>query len=142
MMNTFPTTGITGVPSALLWLHLHWLAGGAAIIGAILFTVWALRNLQGNVLRTLALWLMIGGSVVILLTAPLAGGAILLLLGRGNGMHHGGMMNSSSMGAMMRMMEMMDAHDSTSPSPDHTGIRDAMMDMLQEAGDRPGMMDQ
>ncbi|TSC78787.1 MAG: hypothetical protein G01um101425_946 [Candidatus Peregrinibacteria bacterium Gr01-1014_25] len=57
---------------ALLFVHLHWFFGVAALLGVILFLVWAIRTLNGPGMKRWALWFMIIGVIGSLVTAPLA----------------------------------------------------------------------
>jgi len=58
--------------AGMVWLHIHWFFGSFAIVGFILLTVWALRNLRKETLKTLTLWLLVVGIVGTIVTAPLA----------------------------------------------------------------------
>lgn len=58
--------------AGIVWLHIHWFFGSFAIVGFILLTVWALRSLRKETLKTLTLWLLVIGIVGTLVSAPLA----------------------------------------------------------------------
>lgn len=116
MMNAMNTTGMAGIGSGLFWLHLHWIFVGFAIVGFVLLTVWALRTLKGNHLRSLMLWLLTVGIIGTLVTAPLAAGGFRWMAGArhgGTGLDGTGGMKGMMMDSqmMMRMMDMMMNHD-------------------------------
>ena len=51
-----------------LGLHIHYIFGGVLIFGAVLFAIWASKNLDKKALKNWALWLILAGLVGTLLT--------------------------------------------------------------------------
>jgi hypothetical protein len=153
MMNMMSTTGLWGIGAGVFWLHLHWFFGAFAIVGYILLTVWALKNLTGEKLKSVTVWLLAIGIIGTLLTAPLAAGGFQWMMGARHGGYglNNGMTNNSMMmdgPMMMRMMDMMMGHDEGTEGEEH-GEHEDMEEMMRkmmgpygesEAGNRPGMM--
>ena len=112
---------------------LHWAFGTLWIVGTILFVAWAVKNLSGATLRNWAIGLFIAGIIGVIVTAPADIAVWRTVLGGRGGM----MMDADMMG---RMMQMMMEHDETNPDAEHDEIEGMMRNMLQDAGNRPGMM--
>lgn len=125
MMNTI---GMSGIGAFAFWLHVHWFFGLVVLVGGILFLVWALRNLQGSKLKTLALWLVGIGVIGALVTAPFGalGFKWFMREFRGEVMVQGQMMEKM----MQRMME----HDRGRKDKEHEEIR-GMMEETREGAD-------
>jgi hypothetical protein len=111
MMNSMNTSGFSSI--SLVLLHLHWFFGAFAIIGLILLTVFAIRSLRKEQLKTLTIWLLVVGIAGSLLTAPFSP---LGLWHRGGGKTHHMMMNK---GNMQQMMQMMMGHNEGTTGKDH-----------------------
>lgn len=128
MMNT---TGLGyGIFSG--WA-LHWAFGTFWIIGSILFVAWAIKNLNGTMLRNWAIGLFIIGIIGTIITAPADIAVWRTVFGNRNGM----MSDSDMMG---RMMQTMMNHDEANPSEEHDEIEGMMRGILDGTGNRNGMM--
>ncbi|MCA9371130.1 MAG: hypothetical protein KC680_04185 [Candidatus Peregrinibacteria bacterium] len=57
---------------SILVFHAHMFFASFAIVGFILLTFWALKNLQKDKLKSAAVWLLVVGILGTLVTAPLA----------------------------------------------------------------------
>ncbi|MEK7563062.1 MAG: hypothetical protein AAB544_01585 [Patescibacteria group bacterium] len=110
---------------------LHWAFGTFWIIGAILFVVWAMKNLSGAALRNWAIGLFVVGIIGAVITAPADVAVWRTVLG-GRSMMDGDMMG--------RMMQMMMEHDETNPDAEHDEIEGMMRDVLRGNENSPGMM--
>jgi hypothetical protein len=129
MMNTFPSTGMTGLGSGMFALHLHWFFGAFAIVGFILLTVWALKNLSGEKLKSFTMWILVIGIIGTLLTAPFAAKGIQWMVGAWHGNY--GMKHSMMNGSMMQMMDMMMGHDEGATGKSHEDHKE-MQEMMEQ----------
>ena len=125
MMNMmYSTTGMTGIGSGSFWLHLHGLFGALTIVGFVLLTAWALKNLSGAALKSVTLWLLGIGIIGVLLTAPFAANSFQWRHS-GYANKDGGMMMNGPMGStgspqvMMQMMNTMMSHDEGVEGAEH-----------------------
>ena len=106
MTDTMATTGMKGIKAGIFLLHIHWFFGAFAIIGFILLTFWALRNLSKERLKTFAIWLLAIGIIGSLLTAPAAGLKWKKMAHKRSGAYQGNhMMKQEMMNKMMQHME-------------------------------------
>jgi len=151
-MNDITTNGFAEPGAAMFWLHLHWFFGAFAIVGFILLTVWAVKKLSDEKLKSFTIWLLVIGIVGTLLTAPLAFSGFQQMAYSWNGSYGNHMMINGV--KMQNMMEMMMEHDEGNGDEEHRemeGMMQEMMsprhdtggnrgDMMNEAGNRPGMM--
>ena len=143
----YSSTGMTGFGSGWFWLHLHWFFGAFAIVGFILLTVWAIKNLSGDKLKSVTMWLLGIGIVGTLATAPFAANGFQWMMGARHGGYglKGGMMNNSM---MMQMMDMMMGHDEGidgEEHDEHEEMEEMMRQMMQgtwhdQQGKTRGMM--
>lgn len=152
MMNGMTTIGFAGPGTAMFWLHLHWFFGAFAIVGFILLTVWAAKKLSAENLKSFTIWLLVIGIVGTLLTAPLAFSGFQRMANSWNGGYGNHMMGNGMM--MQNMMEMMMKHDTGNGDEEHEEMEEMMQEMMSpwhdtsgnvrgmmdEAGNRPGMM--
>lgn len=65
--------------AALFWLHVHWFFTAFSLVGFILLTVWAWRNLPKDKLKSFSIWLLVVGIVGTLATASLASAGFRLI---------------------------------------------------------------
>lgn len=108
-----------------LW-GLHILSVIAFSVGLLFFIVFALKHFHATELKTWAIWLMVIGTIVCLITIVLSPP-----IGRQcGGFGFGGPMSGKAgmMRNMERMMQMMTEHDKKSPNADH----EEMEMMLEE----------
>ncbi len=85
---------------------LHWAFGTFWIIGSILFVAWAIKNLNGTMLRNWAISLFIIGIIGAIITAP----ADIAVWRTVFGNRHG-MMGDTQSAMMMQMMGKMMEHN-------------------------------
>ncbi|OGJ58893.1 hypothetical protein A2635_01685 [Candidatus Peribacteria bacterium RIFCSPHIGHO2_01_FULL_51_9] len=132
MMNTL---GFSEYSSGFFWVHVHWFFGLFALVGFILLTVWALKFLSAQSLKSLASWLLVVGILGSLLTAPLAATGVQWVMGQWKGKAAMHMVQKEMMGQMMQQMT---DHDGKTKHADHA----PMMDMMQQMMDMQssGMM--
>lgn len=123
MMNNTGMTKGMGLP--LFWLHTHFILGTVAVIGGILFTIWAVKTLKGKALLTIAIWITAIGVIGTLVTAPLGAPAWIAMMG---GKHGKSGNESCPMHAemMKSMMDMMSGHDADGE------MRDMMQQMMKK----------
>ena len=132
-MNMWNTIGMTGIGSGMFWLHLHWIFGGFAIVGFILLTVWALKNLTGDKLKTTTMWILAIGIIGTLITAPFAATGFQWMVNSwrgGGGMNH--MTNNSHMQQMMQMMMGHDEGVTGESHEEHQDMQRMMQDMMNQ----------
>ena len=130
MMNS---TGM-GYGFVVLW-SLHILSVIAFFTGVLFLIFFAIKTLTPAQLKNWAIGLMIGGAIVCLFTIAARGGPWI-----------GGQFSGKSgmqMQTMGRMMEMMMDHDegmTDEGHDEHEEMEEMMREMIDEAGNRPGMM--
>ena len=94
MMDMMNTTGMPAAAavntSGILWLELHCFLGVFAIAGFILFVTWAIKNLSGSTLKSLAIWLLALGIAGSFLTAIPAMAAFQTMVNTWRGGQHEG----------------------------------------------------
>lgn len=140
MMNTFTTAGMNGLGTGAFWLHLHWFFIGLSVVGLILFSIWAVKNLRADKLKALSIWVLVAGIIGMLLTAPFSATGFVRMMhsiNTGNNM----MMNNGSMMMPFRndrnmqgMMEMMMDHDegvTGEEHDEHEEMRQMMQNMMR-----------
>lgn len=128
MMHMMNTTGSTSLGLPLFWLHTHFVFGAVSIIGGILFTVWALKNVQGKALKSLAIWVAAIGVIGTLATASLGASAWSWMIG---GKHGGGMTECPMHKQMMQQM-MGGGENSGSSHEEHQRMQDMMQNMMDQ----------
>jgi hypothetical protein len=128
MMNMMNTTGMTGLGLPLFWLHTHFVFGTVAIIGGILFTVWALKNVQGAALKSLAIWVAAIGVVGTLITASLGATAWSWMM---SGKHGGGMQECPMHEQMMQQM-MGHGEEEGSTHEEHQKMQEMMQKIMNQ----------
>jgi hypothetical protein len=113
MMHTMNSTGLD-MGFATLW-GIHILAVFAFLIGSALFIGWAIKTLPAAQLRSYALWLLVGGAVVCILTIGAKGstwsadgmrggtGMKMMNMQKAGGGMMGGMMDNDEDDAAMDM---------------------------------------
>jgi hypothetical protein len=122
-----------GNSAGMFWLHVHWFFGLLALVGFILLTVWALKSLSGEKLKSFVVWLLVVGIAGSLLTVPLSMEGRGWLLSRWGGMHGmGGMMEMRGMKGMHEMMEMMEECEEGEGSEECGEMMEMMRGMMQE----------
>ncbi|KKW38139.1 MAG: hypothetical protein UY87_C0082G0004 [Candidatus Peribacteria bacterium GW2011_GWC2_54_8] len=121
MMDMMNTTGMPAAAavntSGILWLELHCFLGVFAIAGFILFVTWAIKNLSGSTLKSLAIWLLALGIAGSFLTAIPAMAAFRTMVNTWRGGQHECPMTNMPM--MERMMDMMMDSGSSSQAEHH-----------------------
>lgn len=132
MYPMMDTTGWNVLFIALWGFHIFSVV--AFFTGVLFLIVLAIKTFTSRQLKSWAIWLMAIGTIVCLITIALIGRPWI-------GLHYWGSgMNGMQMQQMNRMMQMMTQHDQGGPSEDHDEIEGMMRDMLDDAGNRPGMM--
>ncbi len=132
-MNMMSTTSMTGVGTGMFWLHLHWIFGGFAIVGFILLTVWAYKNLSGDKLKSATMWILAIGIIGTLVTAPFAASGFQWMMSTsrgGNGTGH--MMDGSHMQQMMQMMMGHDEGTAGTSHEEHQEMQQMMQNMMNQ----------
>ncbi|HLC75601.1 MAG TPA: hypothetical protein VJB82_00575 [Candidatus Peribacterales bacterium] len=126
------TTG-SNLGFIVLW-SLHILSVIAFFTGVLFLIVLAVKTFSPTQLKNWAIWLMIGGAVVCLFTIAARGGPWVGGYGRMSGMQ------MQNMGRMMEMMTDHDAGMNGAAHDEHEEMEEMMREMMDEAGNRPGMM--
>lgn len=122
MYSMMDTIG-TGFGFSFLW-GLHILSVVAFFTGVLFFIVLAVKTFTPLQLKHWAIWFVVGGSIVCLLTIAALGRPWMSSGFFGSGM------SGMQMRQMDRMMQMMQAHDEEDPDEDHEGIEN-MMQMMR-----------
>jgi len=123
LMSTTP--GSWGIVGTLgFWLHVHWFFALTTLVGGIFFLVWGLKNLSGQKLMTLALWLLALGVTGALATSPFK------IMGVRWFLHEwrGGPVKDT----MQNMMDTMSEHDGGKKNAAHMEMMDMMKGMMGE----------
>lgn len=130
---------------SLVMLHLHWIFGAATLVGFILLTVWALKHLEPEKLRSFTALLLIVGITGTLLTAPLAVTGFRWMMGVVRSDSMGQMWNAGMMEQMMNMMMGHDEGTEGEEHDEHEEMEEMMRQMMQgtwhdQQGNTRGMM--
>jgi len=123
-MNMMNTTGMN-YGSSLFWLHVHWFFSSFAIVGFILLTVWALKNLSSEKLKSLLVGFLVVGIVGSLFTAPFVPWGVW---------HRGGSSGKHNMDwqAKVQMHAMMKEHlEEVDGAPDHEALLEMKQGMMR-----------
>ena len=117
-----------------LW-GLHVLSVVAFFTGVLFLIFFAIKTFTPAQLKSWAIGLMIGGALVCLFTIAARGGPWV-------SSRFGGIsgMQTQTMGRMMEMMMDHDEGMSGEGHDEHEEIEEMMREMMDEAGNRPGMM--
>lgn len=114
---------------------LHWAFGTFWIIGAILFVAWAIKNLNGVILRNWAIALFILGIIGTIVTAPAD-----IAVWRAVFSNKHGMMGDAQSTMMMQMMGKMMEHDRGANGEEGEEHGDMMQMMRMMMGSPQGGM--
>ena len=137
MMHSLNSTGMSGTGTTMFLLHFHWIFISFVIVGFILLTSWALKNLTGKQLQSLAIWILTIGILGSLITAPFAAKGIhskMNTAGSTCGIGNSAMCDMEHMqdqGHMEEMMKMMMDHDEVNADADHEMMQDKLLEMKQ-----------
>lgn len=129
----------TGIYTFIALWGLHVLSVIAAFTGLLFFIILAAKTFNASQMKSWAIWLMVGSTIVCLFTIGVMGHPWAWNMKSGKMMMmRGGMMN----GMMEEMMEELEERKGSMSSEQYDGMKEFMEEMMDEAGDRPGMMDQ